>query len=292
MFSLNQLRNFVMVAEELHFGRAAERLKMTQPPLSRQIQLLERELGVELFDRSNRSVRLTPAGEAFLREARSVLANAQRAIHDARLAASGARGVVNLGFTAASANAGLGTVLSTAASHLPGVEIVLYEMVSDEQIDALHHRSLDIGLTRPAGNRSELQTHTVFSEPLVLAAPVGHPLVDGSGRVELRQLDGVEIIMYSPSRSRYFYETLISLFNRAQIAPKVVQTLNQVHSILSLVNLSWGAAFVPASAARMKFDNIKYLEIVDSPDDLIKVEMVWPEHLENPAARNLIELLR
>jgi len=149
VFSMEQLESFVAVAEEQHFGRAAVRLHITQPPLSRRIQLLEEQLGVELFDRSRRAVKLTSAGRVFLLDARKILKLAQEAALSARRAPLGEIGLVTIGFTAASAYTFLEAVVSAANAELPEVELVLREMVSSVQLESLLSGTIDIGMVRP-----------------------------------------------------------------------------------------------------------------------------------------------
>src|SRR3712207_612532 len=148
-FTLEQLKGFVAVADELHFGRAAERLSMTQPPLSRQIQKLERSVGAQLLERDNRRVALTAAGEVFLVEARRLLALADAAPEVARRVSSGSSGLVRIGFTAASTYGTLGRLLNEVARELPDVDVDLAEMVTREQVAALLGEDIDLGLARP-----------------------------------------------------------------------------------------------------------------------------------------------
>ena len=148
MFELSQVRCFVAVAEELHFGRAAARLNMTQPPLSRQIQILERILGVKLLQRGNRLVRLTPAGQSFLTEARLILKLTESAALLARRVAEGKAGSVNIGFTAASSYSYVPELVAACRQQLPDVELILKEMVSGDQLKRLGAGEIDIGLLR------------------------------------------------------------------------------------------------------------------------------------------------
>ena len=149
MFELSQVRCFVAVAEELHFGRAAARLNMTQPPLSRQIQILERILGVKLLQRGNRLVKLTPAGQSFLTEARLILKLTESAALLARRVAEGKAGSVNIGFTAASSYSYVPELVAACRQQLPDVELILKEMVSGDQLKRLGAGEIDIGLLRP-----------------------------------------------------------------------------------------------------------------------------------------------
>ncbi|WP_433478631.1 LysR substrate-binding domain-containing protein [Spirillospora sp. CA-142024] len=291
MFTLTQLTNFVAVAEELHFGRAAERLRMTQPPLSRQIQLLENELKVRLFDRTNRSVRLTPAGRAFLDEARRLLQQADHAAMSVRQVSAGEAGTITVGFTAASAYATLGRLLEVARTALPDVGIVLREMVTRDQVRALAEGGLDLGFVRPPVSDPDLEERRADREPLLAAVPNGHPLAEGEDPVRLADFDGQRFIMYSPVEARYFHELLISLFRQARVSPVYAQYLSQVHSILALVDSGWGVALVPAAAARLRYAGLTFRP-VDLPDPApVELSLTWHRGNDNPALAKLLQHL-
>jgi DNA-binding transcriptional LysR family regulator len=176
MFDLSQLRCFVAVAEELHFGRAAARLNMTQPPLSRQIQVLEHIIDAPLLERTSRSVKLTPAGRSFLPEARRILKLAETASQVARRIALGKSGSLKIGYTAAASYGFLPDLISACRARLPEVDFSLKEMVSGEQLEALGSGQIDAGLLRPPIARPELATRRVLAEPLLAAIPKKHPL--------------------------------------------------------------------------------------------------------------------
>ncbi|MFD2428081.1 LysR family transcriptional regulator [Sphingobium scionense] len=175
MFELSQLRCFVAAAEELHFGRAARRLNMTQSPLSRQIQLLERILDVQLLERTSRQVSLTPAGGIFLIEARRIVRLADSAALSARRVAKGDAGRVAIGFTAVSGYNIVPRIVAQARAMLPNIELELREMVSGDQVDALLTGLVDIGFVRPPVNRHEFDSACVLHEPLFVALPPGDP---------------------------------------------------------------------------------------------------------------------
>ncbi len=180
MFELSQLRCFAAVAEELHFGRAAARLNMTQPPLSRQVQLLEHALGVALFERTSRSVRLTPAGRAFYGEARRILDLAEGAGLAAKRVARGEAGSVTIGFTAAASYGFLPRLIAAARAEMPDVDLALKEMVTADQTEALASGRIDLGLLRPPiDRRGGAEAVCVARERLLLAVPRGHPLAAG-----------------------------------------------------------------------------------------------------------------
>lgn len=291
MFTLAQLTSFVAVAEELHFTRAAERLRMTQPPLSRQIQLLEHALGVQLLDRTNRAVRLTPAGRAFLNEARSILRQAESAALAARQVSMGEAGAIAVGFTAASAYSALGTLLDVARARTPGAELVLREMVTRDQLEAIAAGSLDLGMIRPTSTGPALDTRLAAREGLLAAVPTEHPLSAREGALEVSDFDGQELLMYSPVEARYFHELLVSIFRAARVTPVFTQYLSQVHSLLALANAGWGIALVPQAAEQMRFSRITYKRLALPDPEPVELHLVWRTANDNPALHALLRHL-
>jgi DNA-binding transcriptional LysR family regulator len=291
VFTLAQLTSFVAVAEELHFTRAAERLNMTQPPLSRQIQLLEGELRVQLLDRTNRSVRLTPAGRAFLGEARRILRQSEQAALAVRRVSTGEAGALAVGFTAASAHSALGSLLKTARAALPGVEILLQELVTRDQLKALGEGSLDLGLIRPTSTGAGLSARTALREGLLAALPAAHPLAAGDGPMRIEDFDGEDFLMYSPIEARYFHELLISIFRSARARPVFTQYLTQVHSILALVDGGWGTALVPEAAARMRYGGVVFRPVNLPDPQPVELSLVWRPDNDNPALDALLRHL-
>jgi len=291
MFELSQLRCFVAVAEELHFGRAALRLNMTQPPLSRQVQLLERILGVVLLDRTSRSVRLTPAGRAFLIEARRILRLAESASLATRRIASGEAGRVAIGFTAASGYSFLPKLVELARARLPNVDLALREMVTGEQVEALLTGRIDLGLIRPPLNRPEFEKLRVMTEPLVAALPSGDPRL-GKAVVPLADFDGLPMIMYAPEGAGYFHGMLSGLFDAAGISPQQVQHMSQIHSMLALVHARIGAAIVPEAAMRLHFDGVEFRPLDITPARPVELFVAWRRDNDNPSLKPLLDLFR
>lgn len=277
---LHQLRCFVMVAEELHFGRAAKRLFMTQPPLSRQIQMLERSLGVMLFERSNRNVQLTVAGQHFLRDARHVLAYTEQAGTAARRLARGEAGQLLLGFTAVSGYSLIPGLLGHAAQQLPDVGFELHEMVSGAQSKALAANMIDVGFVRrpalPAGFASQL----VCSEPLLVVMSNAHPLAQQT-TIALADLDQQPFVMYSPDEGRYFYDCIVGLFAMAGVSPRYLHYLGQTHSILGLVRAGLGLAIVPAAARELYLGHLQFRPI-EGAQPRAEVYMVSRSDNDNP----------
>ena len=288
MFSLARLSCFIAVAEELHFGRAAERLHMTQPPLSRQIQQLENELGVQLIDRTTRSVTLTPAGVAFLPDARRILQLAEGAALNVKRVPAGDLGTVVVGFTAASAHAVLPRLLDKAREQLPDVKLELREMVSSAQIEGLMTGELDLGMARPPLKRPGIVSRPLLHEQLIAALPVAHPLVDITRQLTVNDLDGEDVIMYSPVQARYFNELLVSTFTIAGATPRYVQYVTQVHTMLVLVRSGIGIALVPASAATLHPDGVVFRSIGAFRERPVELDAAWRGDSTNPALHRLL----
>ncbi len=202
MFTLDQVRSFIAVAEELHFGRAAERLQMTQPPLSRQIQKLEKAVGARLLDRDNRSVELTVAGSAFLDEAYRLLNLVDGAGDLARRVDRGTAGIVRLGFTAVSAISILGPLLRHLTATLPDVDVLLHERVTRAQVDGIRRGELDIGLARPPFDTDVLSSRVVLREPLLAVVPASHPLVDVDRALTPQDFEGELVISYDERQAQ------------------------------------------------------------------------------------------
>lgn len=287
MFSFEQLRGFVMVADERHFGRAAERLSMTQPPLSRQIQKLERAVGVQLFERDNRKVDLTPAGAAFLIEARRLLALAESAPDLARRISAGSTGTVRIGFTAASAYAVLPELLRTLRAELPDIDLVLSEMVTRQQLEGLQAHELDLGLARGPFDRDIFGSRAIHRESLQVAVPHDHPLADHDGPLEPSELRGVPMIMHSPERARYFHDLVVRL---VEVDPaNVVHTVDQVLTMMLLVSAGLGIAFVPESVDRLGIGGVRLLPLATPQPTPVALHLLWARDSRNPALRQVLD---
>jgi DNA-binding transcriptional LysR family regulator len=289
MFTLDQARSFIAVAEELHFGRAALRLNMTQPPLSRQIQKLEREVRVDLLERDKRKVVLTAGGRAFLEEARKLVAAADRAPNTARRMAEGSAGIIRLGFTAASGYSLLGPILREIAEALPGVDVELQELVTSEQVQALSHGDLDLGLARPPFDTDRFQSHLLFSEDLRLAVPSGHPLDALRRPVTAADLRDTPLIMHSPTKARYFYDLAVRLMPIEH--HNVVHTVSQILTMVALVAAGRGVAIVPESARTLHLEGVSYLQLEGVASDAVQLHAIWNRKSTNPALARVLDLL-
>jgi DNA-binding transcriptional LysR family regulator len=254
---LRQLRYFAVLAEELHFGRAAKRLSLTQPPLSQAILNLERELGVRLFERSRRHVALTHAGKAFLEGARQTLARADRAVEHAQRAGRGEVGRLAVGFLANTAYTLLPLVLRDFAQGFPGVTLDLRELTIPQQVEALRRENIDVGLLRPPIADAEIAAETILEEPFVLALPAGHAL-GGLKRVPLQRLAGETFVMFPRTAGFVFHDLIMGFCLRAGFTPRVAQEVNQTHAVIGLVSAGIGVALVPASAQKIGLAGVVY----------------------------------
>jgi DNA-binding transcriptional LysR family regulator len=281
MLDLNQLNCFVAVAEELHFGRAAARLFMTQPPLSRQIRLLEQTLGVKLFERTSRSVQMTPAGRVFLTDAIRLLHLAAQAATSAQRASKGATGRITIGFTSGAGLQLVPQLVAAAQRALPEIDIVLKEMVTVAQLEALAANAIDLAFVRPIPARQVLQHQPVEREPMMLALPQSHPLAHKAD-ITLQDMDGVPFIMYSATQGKYFHNMITGLFGASDVMPDYIQHLDQTHTIVALVRTGLGISIVPHSCKQLHFEGVVFRPLWRD-DVFAQTEMAWRPNQHNPA---------
>ena len=298
MITLDQVRSFVAVAEELHFGRAAERLQMTQPPLSRQIQKLEKVVGAQLLERDNRRVELTGAGAAFLDEAYRLLNLVDSAGDLARRVDAGAAGVVRLGFTAVSAISILGPLLRRLTAELPDVEVRLSERVTIAQVDGIRRGELDIGLARPPFDTALLSSRVILREPLMAVVPDGHPLAGLDRPLTPQDFEGEPVIGYHPQQSRYFHELSVRFLANAH--PRIEQRVHQVLTAMLLVAAERGLALAPASATSLHVEGVVFQELAHGggdtrldadPERPVELHAIWSRDTVTPVVRRALDVI-
>ncbi|MCA8880042.1 MAG: LysR family transcriptional regulator [Rhodobacteraceae bacterium] len=266
LFELTHLRSFVAVAEELNFRRAASRLNMTQPPLSRHISLLEHAVGARLLDRTNRSVRLTAAGRRFLPDAIDILTRAESAALLARQAARGESGSIVLGFVPSAAVEVIPRVVSRLRRDMPGVNVTLREMMTFEQIEGLMAGSIEIGLMRLPHRDTALPLRKVWSEPFVLAVPRSHPLAS-KPEIVAADLNNQPFVGYSIERGGFLFEIVHGFLTARGVNPDTLYAVAQSHTIMALINEGIGMGLVPRSN-RMICMPDTVIRQVDLPPDL------------------------
>lgn len=289
---LRQLRYFVTVAEELHFGKAALRLHMTQPPLSQTIQALEELLGASLFERNRRGVALTPAGLALLPEARRMLAQSQELPQLVQRAAAGEVGRLTLAFISSADYSVLPPFLRAYRAAYPQVQITLQEATSDLQLDDLLNNRIDAGLLIPPlpdKAKLELDYLPVLSEPLVLALPAGLPTK--KGKLALASLPPLPLIIFPRAISPALYDAILSVFRDAGITPEIGQQAIQMQTIVSLVSAGMGMALVPQSVSNLMRTGVEYRALRDATP-LVETGLAWRRDNASPVLRGFLELLR
>jgi LysR family transcriptional regulator, benzoate and cis,cis-muconate-responsive activator of ben and cat genes len=258
---LRQLRYFVAVAEDLHFGHAAQRLRIAQPALSRQIQALEEELQVQLLFRNRRRVQITPAGQVFLERSRLVLSRAEDAIFAAQRAGGGVSGSLNLGFVGSATYDVLPAVLRTFTQTFPEVELILSEMTVHAQLEALTEKRIDIGLLRLPRKTEGLVFRTISREPLYAALPSSHRLARVSA-VRLSALAGEPFVLYPDHPRPSWTEFVIGLCHQAGFQPTVVQRTVEIQTTLSLVAAGIGVSIVPACLGNISRKDVVYRRLI------------------------------
>jgi len=285
---LRHLRYFAAVAEERHFGRAAARLRIAQPPLSRQIQSLEAELGFPVLSRERRRVELTAAGEVLLKHARRVFAALDLAVSEARRASAGQSGRIAIGYPSSFASSGLTELLRAYRARFPEVEMGLRELSPAEQLEALKNGDLDVGFVRSADEDPALVFERVRREPLVVALPADHRLAKQK-RVRVASLARESFVSFPRSRGPGLFDQLVGLCRDAGFAPRIVQEAPQL-ALVSLVAAGFGVAFVPASVEALQRTGVVFKPIVGAPR--ADLYAVWRVGDDSPALREFLALVR
>lgn len=259
---LRHLRYFLAVAEEANFTRAAARVGIGQPPLSQQIQALEKELGTALFVRTPQGARLTDAGQAFLVEVRRVLVDVDRAAESARRAARGESGRLRLGFTASAAfNPIVPALIRDYRRARPAVELALEETNTAGLLEALASGRLEAAFIRySVSTPSELELVKFPDEPMKIAVPAAHPLASRAS-APLSALVGEPFILFPRSFGNSLYDEILSACRQVGFSLAITQEAPQMSSIVNLVSAELGVSVVPESTAQVQLPGVRYLEI-------------------------------
>jgi DNA-binding transcriptional LysR family regulator len=288
---LRLLRQFVGVAEELHFTRAAKRLGMSQPPLTAAVRRLEQEVGAVLIERGRKTVRLTPAGAVLLVEARRLLGAAGDALAATRDAAAGKRGRVRLGYVGSAMYGRLPDLLRTFRRAHPEVRIDLHEMTTTAQIAALRSDGLDLAIViLPLADEAGLQTVSFDNDRLAIALPSDHPLATAA-TVQLGDLATEPFVCWPREQGPGFHDRVMRLCGDAGFSPMIAQEAHGMHAVLSLVAVEAGVAIVPASMHQVRAGEIAYHPLAD---DRASFELVLCRRTDmtDPATARLEAALR
>src|SRR6185295_10385049 len=285
---IREMRYFMAVAERLHFGRAAEALHISQPPLSRAIRALEERLGVALLTRNRRRVELTAEGGRFLEEARRLIGQLERALLELRGMASGEQGRLRIGFVSLADYGVLPGLLRGFKAARPGVTLALREMLSPEQAAALASGELDFGLLLPPVTGEAALEHLVVQrERFVAALPARHRLARDGSRLAVSALAGEPFVMVPREIAPGLYDIVRGLAARAGVALNVAQEAIQMQTVVSLVSSGLGVAIVPASVANLGRRGVAYRELADRHPRL-DLWLAWPRGALAATARDFL----
>lgn len=289
--SHRKIQQFIVVAEELSFLRAAQRLHMTQPPLSMAIQSLEEEIGTALFQRNRRVVRLTPAGSAFLQEARRALNQVDTAVQSAREVAAGDSGHLRLSFVPSAGTEFLPSILRHFRTDYPRVRLSLASSSSLSQMNALRRHDVDLCvIVSPLHDVADMKIQLLSRESMMLALPSAHPLASMK-RVEVRDLVSESFVTFDAIEGPGFIMSLLEACRNAGFFPHIVRESGQLHTILTMVACAMGIAFVPRAAARIMMEGVTYLDVQHEGAPIFyEMSFLMRASERNPVVHRFIEL--
>lgn len=295
MIETRLLYQFIAVAEELHFNRAAIRLHMAQPPLSQAIRRLEEQIGAPLFERTNRKVTLTPAGKVFLKSAKRVLDLLDHGVEHTRRVAQGVEGHLILTFINIEPYAKLLTAIRHFHFNYPAVSFTMQEATTQEQIENLERGHAAIGfMRRPGRTALGLKFEPILKESVIVALPCAHRLAKYQ-KIPLVQLQQDAFVSSPRYLGQGFHDQLMQLCEIAGFVPRVVQQARQLQTLVALVAAGFGVALLPASLAQHEREDVVFRPIqVDAPDALRYVEllMVWNEYKHCAIRDKLLDEVR
>ena len=256
---LRHLKYFVTVADELHFGRAAERLGISQPPLSQQIHALETRLGAKLFERKGRGIVLSGAGSALLPRARAILTQTERAAESVARSQRGELGELHLGLMSSGPfTVVVPRVLARFRERLPDVRLLIHEMATVQQIEALEQGLIDVGVIRPEALPHGIKAMELFKDSLTVVMHASNPLAAKQGPVDIAELANEDFIFYQRHLGIRLYDEVIALCTRAGFSPRILYEVRELPTIIGLISGGFGVAVLPGSVQRMMVENVVY----------------------------------
>lgn len=289
---LRHLRYFIAVAEEQNIGRAATRLHMSQPPLTRQIQQLEEELGVQLFVRTPRGMELTPAGELLLEEARNIRAVVEQATERTQRAGQGRLGRLDIGIFGSAILDLIPNLLREFRAAYPDVRLVLHSMNKGEQIEALRQRRISIGFNRLLTPLPDIATELVATEALLVALPEHHPLAQ-QALVPFAALAEQPLVLFPTGSRPSFIDRAIGLCQQAGFVPQVAQEVGDTVTAIALVSAGFGASLVSASTAAMRLPGVVYRPLAGLPENAhIDLSCIYRSDDHSPILAAFLEVVR
>ncbi len=268
-----QLQYFVVLAEELHFSRAAKRLCISQPPLSIAIKQLESTLDAQLFERNSRGVRLTHAGQHLLLQARDILERTRRAAMDTRAVAHGMAGSLRLGFVGSSMYRGLPQALERLRAQFPEVRVDLHELNSVDQVVALQNGKIDLGLMHTVAPPVGMGAQAIVSEPFIACIPAGHALA-GQDKIAITQLANERLILFSEAVAPEYFRVIQSMCQKAGFDPELRHEVRHWLSVLSLVGTGQGVSIVPACLQRAGMQGLVFKPLAEKTPSSV-LQAMW-----------------
>ncbi len=284
------LRQFIAVAEEHCFSRAAQRLGITQPALSRQIRKLEEQLGVQLFRRTAIRVELTEAGQLFLEEVRRGLMQLEWATHVARRAGSGNVGHLTIGVVDPITYSVLPAIVRAFHEHSPEVKLDLNEMHTGQQMSALREERLHVGFLRPPAGCSDIAIETIMTEAVMVAVPRGHPLA-GESRIFLGDLASEPLVLFRREMEPTLFDTYIQLCADAGFAPTIIHAADPTHLVVGLVAAGLGFTLLPASVRNLQRPDVVY-RALQPPTPKIALAAAWRADDTSPVLQAFLDVVR
>lgn len=286
---LRHLRYYIVVAEQLHFGRAAKLLNISQPPLSNQIKHLEEEIGVQLLIRNNKEVRITPAGQHFLEAARNCITTLDKEIAFTQRIAQGKEGSISIGFSGTMSFHLIPSIVKDFKRSHPGIDIRLQQLTTHNQVVGLIHGTIDVGFLVAPVLDKRISNITILEEHFVACLPKSHPLATCSQVIDVSKLCDESWVMTPREAGHGYYDAIMSLCKEQDFVPNVIQTAQDQQTLVALVAAEMGVTLLPHSATYIKNEHVVYKEI---NSDIKKVSaMAWNSHLLTDTARFFIQYI-
>lgn len=285
------LRSFIAVAEEGSIGRAAQRLHISQPPLTRQIQQLEEELGARLFSRTARGIDLTEAGYLFFEEAKNIMSLAEQAAERTYQAGQGKLGRVDIGIFGSGIFGVIPKVLLAFRQAYPDVNIVLHNMDKGEQLAALRQRRITVGFNRLLGNSLDIASETILSEPLYLAINRSHPLSKEKS-IPWREIGNHPLVAFPSGTRPSFIDWVCNLCRKDGFQPNIVQEVGDAVNGVALVATGFGICIVPESATNLKLPGVVYRPLTRSPMPEVDLSCIYRSNDESTILKSFLAIAR
>ncbi|MBA5689857.1 LysR substrate-binding domain-containing protein [Rugamonas apoptosis] len=289
--NFRQIKYFVAVAQELNFGRAALALNISQPPLTRQIQQLEEEIGAPLFERTAKGVTLTQAGELLLQESLNIQSLVEQAVERTQRAAQGKLGRIDVGIFGSGILSMIPKLLLRFRTAYPDVNIVLHAMNKTEQIEALRQRRITIGFNRMLEPIADIRIELVKTEPLLVALPEGHPLA-AEESVPLAALKNHPMVMFPTGVKPNFIDRVMDLCRQEGFVPDVSQEAGDAVTGVALVASGFGLALVPESATSLRLPGVVYRPLKNAPHAVVDLSCIYREDDVSPILAAFLEIVR